>query len=291
MYDIFEEHKKYDVTKKGKATPYYLTYLSAYNRRPFYEEPAEPVIVDNRKLPKRTGVIIAMLVVSLLIVAFMAVGFLGFLPESMDSITALYGKATDSTTEIVDDTTDTDIGLEEVSDTDTEADADADADTEEDVEETVASYSYIGIDDIVKSTFKKFGLLETEEELVFYNECLANIDNAETNIMLAYYAIPVSIALTIIVALYIVIKSIIALCSAKRSSFSYISLILLLFSLLGVFGGVVWNAEPLASVLYFFTMNGLNMVLGLGYVIVLVLEIVLLICSLFAYRSKKTAKY
>lgn len=280
MYDILDEHINYDVTKKGKATPYYLTYLAAYNKRPFYEEPVEPVIVDNRKEPKRTGVVILMAVISFLIVAFIAVGFLGLMP----SITALYANPAD---EVVEEAEDADVAYADtVDDADVEADADADAE-----EEAVAAGTYIGIDDIFKSTLKKFGMLETEEELVFYTECLADIDNVDTTTMLAYYAIPVSIALTLIVGLYIFIKSMIAIFTSKRRSFSYISLILLLFSLLGVFGGVVWNAEPLSSIVYFFAMNGLNMVLGFGYIIIIVLEILLLVSSFFAYRSKKNAKF
>ncbi|MFI3228619.1 MAG: hypothetical protein R3Y23_00450 [Bacillota bacterium] len=285
MYNIQNEHYNYDVSEKGKATPYFKAYLSATNERPFYEEPVVPVVVDNRKEPKRTFFVLMVAILSLLIVAVVGLSFMGIMPE----YTALFGQQTDEIVgEEYDEPAD-EIVAEAATAEDVTDGSETDTETEEESVEYV--YAKISADDIINSTLKMLGIIETEEELVFYSECLANIELVETTALIAYYALPAAIALTAIIALYIFIKSIFALFSAKRRKFSYISLLLLLVSLLGIVAGLVWNAEPLSSVLSFFMMSGTNLVLGLGYIIVIVLEILLLICSMFAYRSKKKAKY
>lgn len=149
----------------------------------------------------------------------------------------------------------------------------------------------IGVDDVINSSLKKFISYGESDDYRFYQECLLDIENAEIPQMIAYYALPVSILLALIVALYVFIKAIIAISSPKRRKFSYITLILLLFTLLGVAAGVVWNAQSFDQVLYFFTMSGTNMIIGFGYIIIVGIELVAWICSMFAYRSKKKAKY
>ena len=60
----------------------------------------------------------------------------------------------------------------------------------------------------------------------------------------------------------------------------------MLFSLLGVVGGAVWNGQPMASLVGYLTGSGTNMILGYGYLAIIGLEVLALIFSLFAYRSK-----
>lgn len=147
----------------------------------------------------------------------------------------------------------------------------------------------IGFDDIVNGTLKSFSI-PVEGEPVFYAKALSNIDNVEMSVMISYYAIPASIALSLLIAVYILIKSIMSLTNDKRRKFPYIALVLLLFTLLGVVGGIVWNAQPLASVMGFVTGSGTNLVLGYGYYAIIGIEILALIFSLFAYKSKELVK-
>lgn len=144
----------------------------------------------------------------------------------------------------------------------------------------------VGVADIIYSTVKKTIGMETEDELIFYEDALRDVDNAELTKQIAFYAIPASIILTVLIAVYILIKSISALTSDKRKKFPYISLILLLFSLLGVVGGAVWNGQPMENLTGYLMGGSTNIELGLGYLVIVILEVLALVFSLFAYRSK-----
>lgn len=232
---------RYELNKKEKATPYYLSYWAAWLQRPYYEDPVVPVIVYPK--PKRTFFVVMVLVLMLAVIAVAVLSFTGVVPQL-----ALFEKINSV--------------------------------------EDAADNQQIGVDDIVYSTLKSFSM-EVNGDILFYYGALRDVETASTPVMIAYYAIPAALILTILIALYILIKAIIALTSEKRRRFSYISLILLLFSLLGVVGGFIWNAQPTSQILNFIMRKSTNITLGFGYMAIVGLEILALIFSLFAYRSKK----
>jgi hypothetical protein len=148
----------------------------------------------------------------------------------------------------------------------------------------------IGVNDIVNSTLRKLGLGAADVDsgtLIFYTDCLADVDGLELPYMIAYYALPVALILTLVIAVYVLIKSITGLAGhMKRKKFVYIVFLQLLFSLLGAVSGFVWSKAALADFMGFVT-GGTAVYLGIGYLAVLGIETAALILSFFAYKSKK----
>jgi|AGTN01.3.fsa_nt_gi hypothetical protein len=256
----------YNLTKKEKATPYYTHYWAAWLQRPVYEDPKVPVLAY--KNPRRTFPVVLILVLMIALIAVLAISYLGVLPRL-----SLFNKVND-------------------------------ADVPEDDQ-------FVGADDIVNSTLKSFSIMEPEGDLVFYNSALKDIDTVGAVQMLAYYAIPVSIVLSLVTAIYIIIKVLISLTDSKRAlksapeynpyapnepvfkwrKFAYINLLLLLFTLLGIVGGLVWNGEPLsASALPFLTGSGDNLNLGYGYYALVGIDLLAWIMGIISYRSMKAVK-
>lgn len=240
----------YNLNKKEKATPYYLSYLAAYNQRPFYEDPVVPVVVDNRPLPKR---LFCVIIITVLMAALLVATVLSFM-QVLPDYTGLFTKI--------------------------------------DVDNAENNVN-IGVDDVIYGSLRKIFSLETEGDSVFYNDCLYDIENASTAQMIAYYALPVSLILMVVIAIYILIKAFVACFTPKRRKFSYISLLLILFTLIGVVSGIVWNGQALEldSILGFFTFASANISIGIGYFIIIGIEIIAWIFSMCAYRSKKKCKF
>lgn len=117
----------------------------------------------------------------------------------------------------------------------------------------------ISIVDPVMGALKKFAGMETES--VFYTEALENVEN-ESNLAtkIAYYALPVVIALSVIFALIILIMAFAALCKrgidkgyvARKTKYGFLCLLLFLFSLFTVVCGIVWNGKGLTEITGFF---------------------------------------
>lgn len=259
------DENQYLQTKKEKASPYNLSYLAAWNLRPRFEDPFVPV-APRQGEPKRSFVLVLIAVMMVLLIAALALSYLAVMPE----YTALFQKPAISGTDIEEE----------------EADEEAEVDEEaEDIEGDIT----ISLDDIINSTLRKLAIGAADVEtadLHFYTDCLENIDELETPYMIAYYALPVSMVLTAVIAIYVLIKAISGIAGRmKRKKFTYIILLQLLFSLFGVVSGFVWSGVAVADIMSYITGSSL-LVLGIGYLALLGIEVVALVLSLFAYKSK-----
>lgn len=147
----------------------------------------------------------------------------------------------------------------------------------------------IGVNDIVNSTLRKFGIGAADVDastLIFYTDCLSGVDGLELAYMIAYYAMPVALILTLVIAVYVLIKAIGGLAGhMQRKKFVYIIFLQLLFTLLGAVSGFVWSKAALADFMGFLT-GGTSISLGIGYLALLGVEVVALILGFFAYKSK-----
>lgn len=148
----------------------------------------------------------------------------------------------------------------------------------------------IGVDDIVNSTLRKLGLGAAEvdaETLIFYTDCLAGVDEMALAYTIAYYGLPVALILTLVIAVYVLIKAIGGIAGKmKRKKFVYIIFLQLLFTLLGAVSGFVWSGAALADFMGFLT-DATTVSLGIGYLALLGVEVVALVLAFFAYKSKK----
>lgn len=240
------DENQYSQTKKEKASPYNLAYLAAWNLRPKYEDPYVPVVVRPGE-PKRNVILILLCVLMVAIIAVFALSYFVVLPD----YTALFEKAGQG-----------EGGTDKA----------------------------IALDDIINSTLRKLALGAADldaAELDFYTDCLQNVESLEIEFMIAYYALPVSIILTAVIAIYVLIKGLSAITTRmKRKKFSYIILLQLLFSLLGVVSGFVWSRVAVADFINFITGSAATLALGIGYIIVIGIEILALVLSFFAYKSR-----
>lgn len=256
-------------TKKEKASPYNLSYLAAWNLRPRFEDPFVPVKPKPGE-PKRSFVLVLIAVMMVLLIAVLALSYLVVMPE----YTALFQKP----------------AISEAADEEADETAEEEADEEADEEaEDVAGDITISLDDIINSTLRKLAIGAADADtadLHFYKDCLENIDELETTFMIAYYALPVSLVLTAVIAIYVLIKAISGIAGRmKRKKFTYIILLQLLFSLFGLVSGFVWSGVAVADIMSYITGSSV-LVLGIGYLALLGIEAVALVLSLFAYKSK-----
>lgn len=291
---------EYLVSKRDMSSPYYKSYCeSRLSRRPaqipanrvsvlnsYFDTEPEQVVNENqgKKVKKekvkrqrtkgtmkraRRGFMVFL--VTLFTLLFVAVGALSFLQldmlEDYNSYLALFNKVEEVVPEGV---------------------------TLEQIENGEAEYEYvttaIGLDDVVMSFAKMFMGDSIEGDYYFYNECLALIDGAETMDMIAYYALPVSLALGLIIALVFFIRAFVSLCTPKRRKlFVLSSVLMLVLSIVGIFCGFIWSGLEFADAMVFLNVLEIAapMQVGYGYLIMTVLSLLTLIASLFAFRSKK----
>ncbi len=166
--------------------------------------------------------------------------------------------------------------------------------TLEDIENGDVAYEYVttnvGLDDIIMSFAKMFMGDSIEGDYYFYNECLALIDGAETMNMIAYYVLPVALALGVVIALIFFIRAFISLCTPKRRKLFILSSVLMLaLSIVGIFCGFMWSGLEFGSIMLFVNVMApaAPLQVGYGYLIMTVLSLLALVASLFAFRSKK----
>lgn len=291
---------EYLVSKRDMSSPYYKSYCeSRLSRRPaqipanrvsvlnsYFDTEPEQVVNENQgkrvkkekvKRQRTKGTMkrarrgFMVFLVTLFTLLFVAVGALSFLQldmlEDYNSYLALFNKVEEVVPEGV---------------------------TLEQIENGEAEYEYvttaIGLDDVVMSFAKMFMGDSIEGDYYFYNECLALIDGAETLDMIAYYALPVSLALGLIIALVFFIRAFVSLCTPKRRKlFVLSSVLMLVLSIVGIFCGFIWSGLEFADAMVFLNVLEIAapMQVGYGYLIMTVLSLLTLIASLFAFRSKK----
>ena len=148
---------------------------------------------------------------------------------------------------------------------------------------------YIGVEDIVMSFAGMFVDSIDTSEYLFYNECLANIDSADTVNMIAYYALPVVLVLGALIAVIFFIRALVALFTTKRRKlFIFSSVLMLLLSIVGIVCGFIWSGAEWSEIAGFIPFGGdLAMQVGYGYLILAGMSLLSLIASFFAFRSKK----
>lgn len=148
---------------------------------------------------------------------------------------------------------------------------------------------YIGVEDIVMSFAGMFVDSIDTSEYLFYNECLANIDSADTMNMIAYYALPVVLVLGVLIAVIFFIRALVALFTTKRRKlFIFSSVLMLLLSIAGIVCGFIWGGADWGEIAGFIPFGGdLAMQVGYGYLILAGMSLLSLIASIFAFRSKK----
>lgn len=295
-----DRSNEYLVTKRDMASPYYKSYCeSRAQRRPaqlptnrasvlnsyFDAEPEEEVNENQgRKVRKekvkrqrtkgtmkraRRGFMVFL--VMLFALLYVAVGALSFLQiEALDDYNSYFNMFTK---------------VEEVL---------PEGATIEDIENGTAEYEYvttnIGANDVIMSFAKMFMEDSIEGDYYFYNECLALIDGAETMNMIAYYALPVVLALGIVIALIFFIRAFVSLCTPKRRKlFVLSSILMLVLSVVGILCGFFWSGLEFAQVMVYLNVMApaAPLQVGYGYLIMTVLSLLALIASLFAFRSKK----
>ncbi len=288
-----EQNDRYVLTQRDVSTPYFKRYVAAHearlqreaNREPlqpsqYFEEPEEEVKVKKTKKVKKSKVKrqrtkgtmkrarrgFMVFLVMLFALLYVAVGALSFLQLDMLSD---YNKYFDLFTKVEETVPATD--------------------------ETDAEYTYtsITLEDVVMSFAKMIMGDGIEGEYIFYNECLATIEAAETMDMIAFYALPVVFVLGIVIALIFFVRALVSLCTPKRRKlFVLSSILMLILSVLGIFCGFLWSGLEFAEIMVY--LNVLTpqapMQVGYGSLIMTVLSLLALIASLFAFRSKKKVK-
>lgn len=128
-----------------------------------------------------------------------------------------------------------------------------------------------------------------EKHYYFYEHYMANLEEAESMQMIAYYGLPVALILGVLIALIFFIRAIVGLCSGKRRKlYVFSGIMMLVVTLVGVVFGFMCTGAEWGSFMSFVSMdNSLEVQLGYGYIIMAVLSVLTLIASCFAFRSKK----
>lgn len=258
----------YNLKQREQMTPYFRSFRASFGQVSHYRDErvyAPPTIVQPKT--KRPVFLILLLAMMALAVAVVALSFLQVLPQL-----AFFEK------------------VNEAAATDEEAE-----NTLIYADDLVFSLieSFTGTEEAAEAAAAEPAEGETEErELYFYDNALSKLEDAELVTKLAYYAIPISVALAAVLAVLIIIKSIVGLAGQKRRKMSYLVILMLLITLLGVVGGLVWNNEPMSEMTGFLMRSGTNLILGFAFYALLIVEVLALIFSFFAYKSKKkTAPY
>ena len=255
----------------------------------YYQEPE--VNVKNKRTKgkakrARRGFIVFL--IALFTLLYIAVAALSYL--NMDALSdynkyfALYevpGAAED-------DTDAKEETAEAASAADTETDAETDTeDTETDVP---AEAAYIGLEDVVMSFVACFIDSVDGEGYYFYDNYYADIDSADTVTMMTCYAMPVTLALGLVIALIFFIRALVALFGSKRRKLFIFSAVLMLIMtvLFAACGFLIFAGTDFSVLMSFLSMDGsLGLQLGIGTIIMAGLSLVTFVFSLFAFRPKK----
>ena len=169
-----------------------------------------------------------------------------------------------------------------------------------DAESGVATKDYIGTEDVVNGTIWLAEELVAGEEAPaevskYYDFVQEGIANGTTSAIMALI-FPLGIVLSLITALIFLIRVLVAVFTVKRRKLFVLSGILLfVFTLVGVVGAFLATGAEFGSIMNFIPMLAeegavISYQLSLGYIIMAGVSLLALICSLFAFRSKKKVK-
>lgn len=305
---------EYKMNRRDMSSPYMASYMASRAERPrpsnvkmrpiyvgakqndvyddyedYYQEPE--VNVKNKRTKgkakrARRGFIVFL--IALFTLLYIAVAALSYL--NMDALSdynkyfALYevpGAAEDDT-----------VAKEETAEAASAADTETDAETDtEDTETDVpAEAAYIGLEDVVMSFVACFIDSVDGEGYYFYDNYYADIDSADTVTMIACYAMPVTLALGLVIALIFFIRALVALFGSKRRKLFIFSAVLMLIMtvLFAACGFLIFAGTDFSVLMSFLSMDGsLGLQLGIGTIIMAGLSLVTFVFSLFAFRPKK----
>ena len=190
-----------------------------------------------------------------------------------------------------------------------------------DAESGVVTKDYIGTEDVVNGTIWLAEELVAGEEVPaeaaedveevpseeatadaesvqvskYYDFVQEGIANGTTSAIMALI-FPLGIVLSLITALIFLIRVLVAVFTVKRRKLFVLSGILLfVFTLVGVVGAFLATGAEFGSIMNFIPMLAeegavISYQLSLGYIIMAGVSLLALICSLFAFRSKKKVK-
>ena len=305
---------EYKMNRRDMSSPYMASYMASRAERPrpsnvkmrpiyvgakqndvyddyedYYQEPE--VNVKNKRTKgkakrARRGFIVFL--IALFTLLYIAVAALSYL--NMDALSdynkyfALYevSGAAEDDADAKEET------AEAASAADTETDAETDTeDTETDVP---AEAAYIGLEDVVMSFVACFIDSVDGEGYYFYDNYYADIDSADTVTMIACYAMPVTLALGLVIALIFFIRALVALFGSKRRKLFIFSAVLMLIMtvLFAACGFLIFAGTDFSVLMSFLSMDGsLGLQLGIGTIIMAGLSLVTFVFSLFAFRPKK----
>lgn len=308
---------EYRLNRRDMASPYYQSFYASRNERPagksvkmrpiyvgapqgeayddydeYYEEPKGKKAKHKRTKGKakraRRGFMVFL--VALFTLLYIAVPVVGYL--NLDALSDFNGYFALLEVPGGDPEADT-VAEEETAEASAEsgsADENSGEENAADAESDVPATEYIGAADIVTAFIALFADGTDVSDNFIYNEYFAGIDGADTVTMIAAYALPVTLAIGLIVALIFFIRAVITLCgSKKRKLFIFSSILMLLMTILFAACGFLLVAGTDFGVLMaFISMDGsLAMQLGFGTIIMAALSLLTLIASMFAFRRQK----
>ncbi len=152
---------------------------------------------------------------------------------------------------------------------------------------------HIGLTDPVVGGIVKF--VDIDLDSVFYTQCLQGMDsNTDIIDTIAFYALPIAIALALVFAFVLLIMMLIT--AAKKSiqrgyvlkktgGIVIISLILFVLSLIAAVASVIWNGEGFGEIMNFFTQSTTKVYAGYGMYAFVGLSLLNLIFSLFVQKK------
>lgn len=158
---------------------------------------------------------------------------------------------------------------------------------------------YIDITDPIFGGLNKIAGIDIDnQDSIYYNDILKDIDE-DTNIglVIGYYALPVAAALFTLFALIILLIAIAALCKKesskgyveKKTKFGFMSILLFVFSLILVIGGLLWvsSSPSFEEIGEFFISDSTLVFAGYGLFAFIGLSLLPLIANLFAFKKQK----
>lgn len=296
------EMNSYIMSEKDMSSPYVANYYAAKQQRrqyvsarEYYDQydPIESGInVGKAKTrpkelkAKRTAVVIIMLILVLAYVAVAALSFFNVMPQYTSLFVKNPGVVIAAPVEEEATEEEAEAAGEEA--TEEETTAEEEATEEESTEEAISLTNR----DIIMGFVKSFVEMPAEESH-FYNDAMSTVKEAGIVNKIAYYALPISYVLALLLAVVQLIGLLIATFSHKRMGALFIicSIFMFILNVVVIATGYIWSAGTnfayITNYITFIAKELIPIQLGIGGIASLGISLLLLIFSFFAYRSKK----
>ncbi|MFW5780114.1 MAG: hypothetical protein ACOCWI_01500 [Bacillota bacterium] len=138
--------------------------------------------------------------------------------------------------------------------------------------------------------------MDMDFDSVFYDSALAEIEDEENfGAIIAFYGMPIAIALALLIALIIFIAALAAMGKAavskgyvaKKTKFGFLSILLFVLTLFVTAAAIVWNGAGLNEIVEFFTGESSYVQAGYGLYALVGLSFLSLIFNLCAFKKVK----